>query len=217
MAVRSLLLKSMLGLAVLLGLGFLFAATLRDVASAPYIVRQDDLQRWTVELSTRADPDGPLLSLRPPAALPMTLFDQVFQRNMVSFSSPAEPGIPLILRREFETALVETVAPDELVALARDVGLETTRLEPACMAVYRTAEGREQQLFLVLFDLPQFTRFRAEVSELLVSKGGDVSRFDPDAVTPALLVASSEGARVRQVPSRSDLEADCEAPVDTGP
>lgn len=217
MPARSLLVKSVLGFAVLLGLGFLFAATLRDVASEPYIVRQDDLQRWTVELSTRPDPDGPLLLLRPPAALPMSLFDQVFQRTMASFSSPGEPGIPLILRREFETALAETVAPDELVALARDLGLETSRPEPACMAVYRTAQGREQQLFFALFDLPQFTRFRAEVSELLVSRGGDPSRFDPNAVTPVLLVASSEGARVRQVPSRSELEAYCEAPVDTGP
>ena len=216
MATRNLLVKSMLGLAVLVGLGFLFAATLRDVASEPYIVRQDDLQRWTVEMSTRADPDGPLLVLRPPAALPISLFDQVFQRTMASFASPVEPGIPLILRREFEMALAGTMTSDELMSLARDVGLETTGLGPACMAVYRTAEGREQQLFFVLFDHPQFARFRAEVSGLLASRGGDVSRFSTDAVTPALLVASSEGARIRQIPSRADLEADCEAPVLAG-
>ena len=216
MATRHLLAKSMLGLAVLGGLGFLFAATLRDVASEPYVVRQDDLQHWTVALSTRADPDGPLLSLRPPAALPLALFDQVFQRAMASFSSPAEPGIPLILRREFETVLAETLGPDELVRLARDVGLETVRLEPVCMAVYRTVEGREQQLFFVLFNLPQLARFRAEVFDLLVSRDGDASRFSADAVTPALLVAASEGARIRQIPSRADLEADCEAPVASG-
>ena len=216
MATRNLLVKSMLGLAALVGLALLFAATLRDVASEPYVVQQDDLQRWTVGLSTRADPDGPLLSLRPPAGLPLALFDQVFQRTMASFSSPADPGIPLILRREFETALAGAVVPEELVTLARDAGLETTRLEPACMAVHRTAEGREQQLFFVLFEPSQFARFRAEVSELLASRGGDVSRFSPDAVTPALLVASSEGAQIRQIPSRADLEADCEAPVVSG-
>ena len=216
MATRNLFVKSMLGLAALVGLGFLFAATLRDVASEPYVVRQDDLQRWTVGLSTRLDPDGPLLSLQPPPALPLALFDQVFQRTMASFSSPVDPGIPLIFTREFETALAGMVAPDELVTLARDVGLDTIRLEPTCMAVYRTVDGREQQLFFVLFDLPEVARFRAEVSELLVSRGGDVSRFSPDAVTPALLVASSEGARVREIPSRADLEADCEAPVASG-
>ena len=216
MATRNLLVKSMLGLAALVGLGVLFAATLRDVASEPYIVRQSDLERWTVALSARTDPDGPLLSLRPPAELPLALFDQVFQRTMASFSSPVDPGIPLILRREFDTALAGTVAPEELVTLARDAGLETTRLEPVCMAVYRTAEGREQQLFFVLFDLAHVARFRAEVSELLVSRGADVSRFNPDAVIPALLVASSEGARIRQTPSQADLEADCEAPVASG-
>jgi len=217
MVTRNLLVKSMLSLAVLVVLGLLFAATLRDVTSEPYLVRQDDLQRWSVGLSTRVDPDGPLLLLRPPPALPLALFDQVFQRTMASFSSPADSGIPLILTREFETALAGVVAPDELVTLARRVGLETIRLEPACMAVYRTVDGREQQLFFVLFDLPEFARFRAEVSELLVSRRGDVSRFSPDAVTPALLVASSEGARTRDIiPSRGDLEADCEAPVASG-
>lgn len=219
MAARNLLIlltKVTLGLAALAGLGFLFAATLRDVASEPYTFPSDTLQRWAVALSSPQDPDDPLLFLRPPAALPMALFDQVFQRNMESFITPPDPGIPLILGREFETALVGTVAPDELATLAREAGLETARLEPACMAVYRTAEGREQQLFFVLFNLPQFDQFRAAVAELLVSRGGDVSRFDPHAVTPALLVAASERARLPQVPSRTDLEAACEAPLASG-
>jgi len=216
MASPNLLVKSLLSLAALVGFAFFFTATLRDVTSEPYIVRESDLQRWTVALSTRSNPGGALLSLQPPAELPLVLFDQVFQRAMASFSSPVEPGIPLILRNEFETALVGTVEPDELMMLARDVGLETTRLEPSCMAVYRTTDGREQQLFFVLFDLPQFARFRAEVSTLLVLRGGDTSRFSPDAVTPALLVAWSEGGRIQQTPSRADLEAYCEAPVVAG-
>lgn len=213
MATRHLLVKSMLGLVVLGGLGFLFAATLRDVASEPYIVRKGDLQGWTVRLATRAVSDAPLLLLRPPVALPLDLFDQVFQRTMASLSSPVEPGIPLILRREFETALEGTLALDELATLARDVGLETVWLEPECMAVYRMVEGREQQLFFVLFNLPQLVRFRAEVSEIFVARGGDASRFSADAVPSTLLVAASEGARIHQIPSRADLEADCEAPV----
>ena len=216
MATRNPFVKAILGLAALVVLGFLFASTLRDVASEPYTVRQDDLQRWRVELSTRSAVDGPLLSLRPPLALPMGLFDQVFQRNMVSFTSPADPGIPLLLRREFQAALAGLVTPDDLVTLARDVGLETAMLEPACMSVHRTAAEREQQLFFVLFDLPQFGRFRSGVTQLLRSRGGEVSRFDPDALTPALLVASSERALLRRLPPRAELEADCEAPVAAG-
>ena len=171
MATRHLLAKSMLGLAVLGGSDF----------SSPRRCATSRLSRTSfgrmicstgrLRFPPAADPDGPLLSLRPPAALPLALFDQVFQRAMASFSSPAEPGIPLILRREFETVLAETLGPDELVRLARDVGLETVRLEPVCMAVYRTVEGREQQLFFVLFNLPQLARFRAEVFDLLVSRG----------------------------------------------
>ena len=211
MATRRPLVKVALGAAVLTVVGLLFAATLRDVTSEPYIVRSNDLDAWTAEVSTA--PDDPLLSLRPPRALPMALFDQVFQRTMASFTSPADPGIPLISRQEFETTLAGMVTPDELLALAREVGLETARLEPACMSVYRTTLGREQQLFFVLFDLTQFGRFRTEVTELLVSRGGDASRFDATALPPALLVAASEGALIQQMPRRPDLEADCEAPV----
>lgn len=211
MATRRILVRVALGAAALTVVGFLFAATLRDVASEPYTVRVNDLNDWTVALST--GPSDSLLSLRPPRALPMALFDQVFQRTMASLTSPADPGIPLISRQEFERTLNGVVTPDDLLTLAREVGLETARLEPACMSVYRTTQGREQQLFYALFDLAQFDRFRTAVTELFVSRGGDAGQFDATALTPALLVAISEGGFTQYMPRRTELEADCEAPV----
>ena len=208
---RSALVKVVTSLAALGVVGYLFALTLRDVASEPYTVRPDRLQGWRVETGQPVGPEGPLLALRPPA--PMGLFDQVFQRTMESFTSPVAPGIALVLRGELEAATADAISGADLLEIARTVGLAAAPLEPRCMAVHRTTGGREQRLFFVLFDMPQFDRFRGALAELIDERGGDRSRFDPDALSPALLVASSERATLRQLPSRSQLEEDCEAPV----
>lgn len=210
---RSFFVRSIVTLGVLVGLGLLFAATLRNVASEPYTINPENLQNWVIELTPDQDSNGAILSLRPPAALSLVLFDQVFQRTMASFSTPATPAVPLILRREFDAALSGVVSPAELMHLAREAELESTTLQPRCMSVYRTSEGRERQLFFVLFDVPQFHRFRTTVGELLDSRNSEGRQFDPESLTAALLVASSEGASFHHVPSREDLEADCEAPV----
>ena len=210
---RSLVVKSIVTLVVLAGLAFLFAATLRKVAAEPYTVHPENLREWVVELTPYQDSNAAILSLRPPAALSMVLFDQVFQRTMASFSTPATPAVPLILRREFNAALSGVVSLEELMQLAREAGLENTTMRPRCMSVYRTSVGREQQLFFVLFDFPQFHDFRTKVSELLHSRNSGGEPFDPEFLTAALLVAASEGASFDQVPPRRVLEAECEAPV----
>ena len=213
MAKRRPLVKVVLGITALVVLGLLFASTLRDVAAAPYSVDVGNLRRWTVARSERPDPDGPLLALRPPAALPMGLFDQVFQRTMESFVTPTDPGIPLVLRHEFERSLAEAISTEELASLAREAGLESAILEPGCMAVHRTTGGREQRQFFVLFALPELTQFRAAVAELARTRGSGDVPFDPNAVFPALLVAASDVGQLRYIPTRAELERACESPV----
>ena len=142
----------------------------------------------------------------------MGLFDQVFQRTMESSTSPISPGIPLLLQNEFQRSLVGKVSVNELVALARKVGLETATLDPRCMSVHRTTDGRERRLFFVLFDLPQLTQFRSELAQLVQAEGVG-EPFDRDALFPVLLVASSEPGRLQKIPRRADLELACEAPV----
>ena len=213
MATRRSVVKVVVAVAGVALLGLVFASTLRDVAAEPYSVGGDDLRRWSVVLSQRPDPGGALLSLRPPAALPMGLFDQVFQRTMESFVTPAEPGIPLVLQDEFDRSLAGAVSADELAALARESGLEAAVLDPECMAVHRTASRREQQQFFVLFSLPELTRFRDAVAELARARGRSGDPFDPRRVSAALLVASSDVRQLRSIPSGADLERSCEAPV----
>jgi hypothetical protein len=213
MALRRPVVKLVVGVAVLALLGFLFASTLRDVAAEPYAVEAGNLRRWTVAVNHRPTPDGALLLLRPPTALPMGLFDQVFQRTMESFATPADPGIPLVLQHEFDRSLADAISSEELASLAREVGLENAALEPLCMAVHRTTGGREQRLFFVLFALPEFTQFRSAVAELARTRGGGDVPFDPDAAIPALFVASSDVGYLRYIPPRAELEGNCESPV----
>ena len=213
MARRRPVVKVIVAVAVLALLGILFASTLRDVAAEPYSVDAENLRRWDLVLNQRPDPGGPLLSLRPPAALPMGLFDQVFQRTMESFVTPAEPGIPLILQDEFNRFLPGAVSSEELVSLARESGLEAALLDPECMAVHRTISGREQRQFFVLFSLPELTQFRDAVAELARAGGGNAAPFDPRRLSPALLVASSHVGQLRDIPSWADLEGSCQSPV----
>ena len=213
MAQKNRLVKVAFFLGSLALLGYLFAATLTDVSSDPYDVRGADLRQWTIEADESGDPDGPALSLRPPRELPLSLFDQVFQRTMESYTTPAEPGIPLVLRRELAGTPMSMPATT-LFEMAHAAGLGSSRLTPTCMAVYRTHNGREQRRFFVLFDLPPFERFRVAVHDQLRA-WDTATTFDPGALAPALLIASSDPGRLRELPTRATLEQSCEAAVES--
>ena len=145
----------------------------------------------------------------------MSLFDQVFQRTMESLSTPTEPGIALVLRREFEGALAGTIALEDLAALVQDTSLETATVEPRCVAVHRESGSRQpRQVFLLLFDFPEFDRFRAEIARLLDTRGANAVMFDPRALSPTLLVASSDRAFHRHLSLQLDPENLCVAPVE---
>ena len=214
---RNSLVKVVVAFVGLSVLAYLFASTLSNVSSQPYMVPAGALEGWPVELDRRSGSDGFLLSLRPPPELAMGLFNQVFRRTMESYAAPANPAIALVSRREYNEALAEVVGPDELVELAERHGLAAVTLDPQCMAVHRTSGGREQRLFFMLFDLPAFGRFREAVVELVIAqggeRGGDGKGFDPAALAPALLIAVSDARLLgKQVP-QEQLRLDCEAPV----
>jgi hypothetical protein len=205
------LIKFAFALAALAVLGYLFAATLTDVSSDPYDVSSADLLEWTVHAEPVGNPNGAALSLRPPRELAMSLFDQVFQRTMESYTTPAVPGIPLVLHEEIAGSPVAT-SETTLVEMAHAAGLGSARMKPMCMSVYRTLDGREQRRFFVLFDLPQFEQFRLAVQDQLRAGDPDTT-FDPGALAPALLIASSDPRQLRALPTPTALEQSCEASV----
>lgn len=86
--------------------------------------------------------------------------------------------MPLLLQDEFDAAFAGRITPTALLDAARKAGLDTTPLEPQCLALRRVSEpGITRQLYFVLFDVPAFGRFRAEI-EALSHAGASASPFD---------------------------------------
>ena len=52
-----------------------------------------------------------------------------------------------------------------------------------------------------------------QVADLLFSRSGELTQFDPRVLSPALLVARSDRVMRRTLPSQIELEAACETPV----
>ena len=212
---RPIFVKILVGAAVLAALSVLFLRTLRETESAPYRMRGEHRAGWTATLDPAGVAAEPLLLLAPPRELAMGLFQQVFERTMESMQAPAAYGIALVLRREFDAVLGGFVGPDELLALARETGLESAPIEPRCLAVRRgAASGDPPRTFYALFDLPALQRFRAAVGELLAERGGDPAAFDPAARAPALFIAATGGG-FRGWPAAVAADGrDCVAPVE---
>jgi len=196
------------------GLGLLFARSLSSTRSEPYPVAPEHLRNWTLTLESAAGPREPLLVLRPPADLVHSLFNLLFKRTMESMNPPAAAGIPLLLRDEYERAFAGRVTPEALLGAARAAGLDRITPVPRCLAHRRESDVRaNQQLFFVIFDLPEYARFRQQAAALL---GADPSRanFDPDAQSPILFIAVAESTFQRWLPLRADPKTDCMAPIE---
>ncbi len=214
---RKIIVRLVGGSALLIGLFYLFLASVRDTESEPLVIATSQLDGWTMAVEAGPRPEDPVLSLRPPRDLPMSLMRQIFQRTMESLSAPVEPAIALILRGELESARAGTLSPDELMLIAHGVGLASASPRPGCLAVRRGSDPSEpRQIFFLLFDLPEFGRFRSEVAALLDTRGGSQPPFDPDALWPILMFAASERDVQRWMMSIEDPAKACIAPARTG-
>ncbi len=197
--------------AALAALGFFFIRSVQDSRAEPYQMPGEYLAGWTLTLERSTDPASPRLTLQPPQALTPDLFRQVFTRTMESMSTPNPPGIALVLQRELQSVPSEQIAGEAIVAAAREADLERATLRPRCMAYRRTsAPGATRQAYFVLFDMPEFSRFRQRLATLLTQAGS--TAFDPDALSPALIVSASDARFTAWFPLRAD-PSDCVAPI----
>jgi hypothetical protein len=204
--------KLILGLVVVGALGYFFVQSVKNTRSEPYGVPRGRLQNWTLAFEKPVAPADPMLSLRAPADLGAGLFRQIFERHAESLNSPAAPAMPLVMQDEYVRAFAGHASPDALFAAAKAAGLASITLQPRCLAYRRiSAPGVTRQLYFLLFDTPQFTRFRRDIAKLAVSAGaGDV--FDPDALSPVVVIAASDTNYSQWFPLQAG-DRDCVAPI----
>jgi hypothetical protein len=198
--------------AAIAALAFLFIRSVQDTRAEPYTIPAEYLEGWSLALERSSDPAAPRLTLQPPQALMPDLFRQVFTRAMESMSTPNPAGIPLVLQRELQDVPPNRVGGDALLAAARHAGLDRAVLKPRCMAFRHTSTiGSSRQLYFLLFDMPEFPGFREQVRKLLAEAGS--RGFDPNSLSPVLVVAASDPRFSSWFPLRADPTADCVAPV----
>jgi hypothetical protein len=208
------LIKIAVGMAVLAGLVFLFLRSVRDSRATPYTVQREHFRNWTLSVEPTTGPSGPMLVLRPPLELTTGLFHQIFSRNMESLNAPSVAAIPLLLQGEFDRAFARRLTPEALIAAARGAGLESAAMEPRCLAYRRTSDpGGTRQLYFVLFDSPTFERFRQQLGALLEDGAGRGADFDPAALSPVLIIGTTETSFTRWLPLRANPKVDCVAPI----
>ena len=212
---RSALIRVVVGAVALCLLAVLFVRSAQDTREMPFAVEPQGLAQWSLAIGPDTDGLGSWLALRPPPTMASSLGRQIFARGGESVSYPSPAALPLLMQSEYDGALAGVLEPDALVTLARDAGLESTTFEPVCMAYRRISEpGATRGLYFVLFDVPAFSAFRLQVSAALGAAGGDLSRFDPGALSPLLIVAGLDGNFRRWLPLRANPDVDCLAPIE---
>ena len=207
------LLKVTIALVVVAVLALLFVRSAQSARAQPFTIARQHLAAWTLALAPADDPLGSSLSITPKVELMPPIARDLFARMGESLHYPP-PAIPVVLRSEFQRAMADVLAPEALLAAAREAGLESATFQPRCMARRRiSAPGVVRGVYFFLFDLPQFTQFREQVAQRLRAAGRDESLFDPMALSPVLIAADLDGNFSGWLPLRADPEVDCFAPV----
>ena len=206
------LVKILLAIVALGGLGWLFVRSAQNVRSEPYEIARGRLAGWTLAIDPAPGSSGILLGLQPDKMTAATLFSQVFSRTGESLSGPVPASIPVVLQSEFDRAQAGTLTPDALLASARAAGLESAPFEPVCMAHRRISEpGITRQVYFVRFAWPALGAFRRQAAEQMRAAGG--SGLDPAALPPVMIVAGTDAAFSRWLPLSAETADDCLAPM----
>ena len=206
------LIRTVLIVAALCVLGWLFVRSAADVRSEPFEIARARLAGWTLAVDPSPNPSGVLLGLQPDKTTAATLFNRVFTRSGESLSGPAPASIPIVLQSEFDRARAGAMTHEALLASARAAGLESSAFEPRCMALRRVSgPGILRQVYFIRFDWPAFAAFRRQAAEQMRGSGG--AGIDPTALSPIMIVAASDAGFGRWLPLNEDVANECLAPI----
>ncbi len=204
------LIKLAVGLAALGVLGVLFVRSAQSTRAEPYSIPSGRLSHWTLAVDDAPASSRTLISLRPPAELMPTLFNQVFARSGETMSSPVPAALPLVLQSDIDPP--GAISPEALQALARDAGLEAATIRPRCMAHRRVSEpGLTRQVYFLRLEVPGFEEFRRQLTQKLASAGA--RPMSPAALTPVMIVGATDASFSRWLPLTPEADDDCIAPV----
>ena len=204
------LFKPLIIVGAVVSLAFLFYRSVQDTRAEPYMISRAHLQNWTVAAEPAYAPNSPILQLRTQPELARDLFRQIFRRAAESLNAPGTPHIALLLQDEFNRAFAGRVTASDLLAVAREAGLESAVFEPRCLAYRReSAPGVTRQLYFVIFDAPAFADFRQRIAKLT----GPESVFDPNTLSPVLFIANADANFNGWLPLRATPDTDCVAPI----
>lgn len=205
--------KVAVGLAVIAIVAVLFIRSVRSTRAEPFVVPRASLTGWTLVTQPSDDPLRAWLAMSPSTQVAASLGREIFARGGESVNYPTPALVPLLLQSEFDRAFAGEVAPEAILSLAREAGLESMVWQPRCMGYRRRSEpGLTRGLYFLLFEATTFDRFRQQLAGLL--QGSARNMFDPVALSPVLIVAGLDGDFGRWMPLRADQEVDCLAPVD---
>jgi hypothetical protein len=200
-------LRASLAALALLAMGWFVVDFIRS--RRPYHLDEGVLAGWT--LVTAAPGDAALVGLKPPSSLSTSLYGQLSERLDVPLAAPDLPLVPLVLRDEYSEGLQGVMSVDDILNVAREVGMDTARFEPVCVGRrHESAPGAERDVYFVLFDSPLFTEFRQQLTPLFPEHAGN-GTYVPGALHPILSIAASDAEFGRSRPIALESRADCEA------
>ena len=169
--------------------------------------------RWPIVVSNGTDPW--IVALAPPEAVMATLTKEATRRAGRPLFAPAHPGMPLVLRTEFDEALQGVYGTDSVLRMARDAGVDATHLQPVCLA-HRVSDGPSgrAEIYFVPFESPEFWQLRTDLTPTEPEHAG-IGVYDPSSLTPILVVGATDASFDRWWPLRFNPAEDCVGVVET--
>jgi hypothetical protein len=203
--------RLLIALALAGGFLFLFLRSADNARSEPYTVERRALGPLVLQMRDSRSQPVSMIGLRPPQELAGQLFDQIFTRMMESLRSTSGGVIPIVLRSEYELALASRYTPEALLEAARSAGLESSPVTPVCVGVRRQSEpGLTRQLYFAVLEAPAIVAFRRQIGQELNVPAG---AFEPDDLSPVLLIGGTDADLERWLPLRVDPSTDCMSPI----